>query len=346
MGIQKKTFGKLPDGQTVEQYTLTSANGVTVKFLTYGGIVTELHVPDRHGKSEDVVLGFDNLEQYLAGHPYFGAIVGRYANRIAKGRFTLDGKTYPLAINNGPNHLHGGLKGLDKVIWHAVPMASADDVAVKLTYTSADGEEGYPGTLEVTVIYTLTNQNELRIDYSATTDKATPVNLTNHSYFNLAGSGAILDHELMVNAKNFTPSDDTLIPTGEIKSVKGTPLDFTQPKTIGKDIQQLVNEPHRGCDHNFVLDGGGKTVALAACVFEPKSGRVMEVLTDQPGVQLYTANFLEDTRGKGRFHQKYGAFCLETQHFPDSPNHSSFPSTILRPNEEYRTTTAYRFSTR
>ena len=343
--IAKSKFGNLPDGSSVEQFTL-SCGDITCKIINYGGIITELHAPDKNGKVGDVVLGFDNLQQYLGSHPYFGAIVGRYANRIAKGKFTLDGKTYSLAINNGPNHLHGGLKGFDKVAWKAAPMESKDTPALKLTYTSPDGQENYPGTLKIGVTYAVTNKNEVRIDYEAETDQATPINLTNHSYFNLAGASDVFGHELMVNAKDFTPSDDTLIPTGEIKSVRGTPLDFTKSKAIGKDIGKLLDQPHRGYDHNFVLDNGRK-LALAARVFEPKSGRVMEVLTDQPGVQLYTGNFLEDTRGKGgTVYGRNGGFCLETQHYPDSVNHPNFPSAILRPGEKYRTTTIYRFSVR
>lgn len=345
--IEKSNFGKLPDGTAVEQYTLTNSKGAFCKIITYGGIVTELHVPEKKGTLADVVLGFDNLDGYLKGHPYFGAITGRVANRIAKGKFTLDGQTYSLAINNGPNHLHGGLKALDKVVWKATTDKSRDGAAVKLTYTSPDGEENYPGTLNMTVTYIWTDNNELRIDYEAKTDKATPVNLTNHSYFNLAGAGSgdVFAHELMLTAGNFTPSDDQLIPTGEIKPVQGTPMDFTKTKSIGKEIQALLNQPHRGYDHNFVLDNKGKSIALAARVSEPKSGRVMEILTDQPAIQLYTGNFLEETRGKaGEVYQRHGGFCLETQHFPDSVNHPNFPSTILRPGEEYRTTTIHRFS--
>lgn len=343
--IARSNFGKLPDGASVEQYTLTNGRGAFCKIITYGGIVTELRVPDKNGKLGDVVLGFDNLGQYLKEHPYFGAIVGRVANRIAKGKFTLDGKTYSLAVNNGPNHLHGGLKGFDKVAWKATPGESKESATLKLAYTSADGEENYPGKLNATVIYTWTNENELRIEYAATTDKATPVNLTNHSYFNLAGTGDVFGHELMLMAANFTPTDDTLIPTGEIKSVKGTPLDFTKPKLIGRDIQKLLDQPARGYDHNFVLDNQGRGTGLAARVSEAKTGRIMEVLTDQPGVQLYTANFLAETHGKaGQIYEKHGAFCLETQHFPDSVNHPNFHSVILRPGGEYRTTTIYRFA--
>jgi len=344
--ITKSDFGKLPDGTAVEQYTLTGGRGAFCKIITYGGTVTELHVPDKSGRLADVVLGFDALAGYLGPQPYFGAICGRYANRIAKGKFTLDGKTYSLAINNGPNALHGGLKGFDKVVWHATPGESKEGATLKLEYTSVDGEEGYPGKLKVTVVYTFTDKNELRIDYTATTDKATVINLTNHSYFNLAGAGSgdVFGHELMLTAKNFTPTDNTLIPTGEIKSVKGTPFDFTAEKPIGKDIAQLYSQPHKGYDHNFVLDSQNKSLALAAHVTEPKSGRVMEVLTTEPGVQLYTANFLGDTQGKGgKTYKQYGAFCLETQHYPDSVNHENFPSVILRPGAEYRTTTIYRF---
>lgn len=344
--LTKSNFGKLPNGTAVEQYTLTNSKGAFCKIITFGGIVTELRVPDKKGKLGDVVLGFDTLESYQKNVAFFGTITGRVANRIAKGKFTLDGETYSLAINNGPNHLHGGLKGLDKVVWNATTDKSKEGAAVKLTYTSPDGEEGYPGSLKMAVTYIWTDKNELRIDYEATTDKATPVNLTNHSYFNLAGhgSGDVFDHELMLTAANFTPTDDGLIPTGEIKSVKGTPMDFTKRKAIGKEIRTLFDQPHRGYDHNFVLENKGMGIALAARVSDPKSGRVMEILTDQPAIQLYTGNFLEETKGKeGRVYQRHGGFCLETQHFPDSVNHPDFPSTILRPGAEYRTTTIHRF---
>ncbi len=342
--VRKSSFGKLPDGTAVDLYTLENANGVVAKVTNYGTIVSELHVPDRDGKSGDVVLGFDNLEQYLKGHPCFGCTVGRVANRIAKGRFTLDGKTYTLAVNNGPNHLHGGLEGFDKKVWQAEPQSGA---AVKFTYTSPDGEEGYPGTLAAAVTMTLTDANELRLDYCATTDKPTPVNLTNHSYFNLAGHGDALRHELMIAADYYTPSDSASIPTGEIKSVKGTPMDFTRPQAIGSRFAQLHNVPV-GYDNNYVLDGGGKGLSLAARAYDPESGRVLEVYTTEPGVQLYTANFLDGSlTGKGGVvYQQHAAFCLETQHFPDSVNKPGFPSVILRPGQTYRQTTVFKFSAR
>jgi aldose 1-epimerase len=345
--IQKTAFGNTKEGTPVDLYQLTNAKGTKAKIISYGGIITELHVPDRDGKFDDVVLGFDDLKSYLAGHPYFGAITGRVANRIAKGKFTLDGKEYQVAVNNGPNALHGGLKGFDKVIWKAEPVQSADGVALKLTYRSPDGEEGYPGNLTTTVAYTLTNQNELKIDYTATTDKATPVNLTNHTYFNLAGpkAGDVLGHILMLAADQYTPVDDTLIPTGAIKPVKGTPLDFTMPTPIGARIAQLKGEPG-GYDHNFVLRGNGKAMALAARVQDPKTGRILEMFTTEPGVQFYTGNFLDGMlKGKGGVvYRKHGGFCLEAQHFPDSVNHSDFPSVVLRPGKTYTQTTVYKFS--
>jgi aldose 1-epimerase len=339
--VRKSSFGKLPDDTAVDLYTLENANGLVAKVTNYGTIISELHVPDRDGKYGDVVLGFDNLEQYLKGHPCFGCTVGRVANRIAKGRFTLDGKTYTLAVNNGPNHLHGGLEGFDKKVWKAEPQQGA---AVKFTYISPDGEEGYPGTLTAAVTMTLTDDNGLRLDYHAITDKPTPVNLTNHSYFNLAGCGDALQHELILAADYYTPSDSTLIPTGEIKPVRGTPMDFTRPHPIGSRFSQVHAVPP-GYDHNYVLNGGGKGLALAARVCEPESGRVMEVHTTEPGVQLYTANFLDGSlTGKGGIvYRQHAAFCLETQHFPDAVNQPRFPSVILRPGQIYRQTTDFKF---
>jgi aldose 1-epimerase len=350
--LEKHDFGKAPDGSPVALYVLKSGR-MTVKVMTYGAIVTELHVPDRKGKTADVVLGFDTLEGYLAGHPYFGATVGRVANRIARGTFTLDGRDYKLAVNNGPNSLHGGLKGFDKVVWKAEDVSGPDGPAIRFTYLSKDGEEGYPGKLSVGVTYTLVsgaNSEALKIDYTATTDQATPVNLTNHSYFNLAGpaAGTILGHELDVAADEYTPTDDTLIPTGVIAPVRGTPLDFTTPTLIGARFDQLKVNP-AGYDHNYVLHaapGASKAPRLAARVREPKSGRVLEVLTTEPGVQLYTGNFLDGTlKGKGGVvYRQHQAFCLETQHYPDSVHHPTFPSTILRPSSTYTQTTIYKFS--
>ncbi len=339
--VQKSSFGKLPSGAAVDLFTLTNADGLTAKITNYGTIITELHVPNRQGRLGDVVLGFDNLEQYLKGHPYFGCTVGRVANRIAKGQFTLEGKTYKLAINNGPNSLHGGLKGFDKIVWKAEPQSGA---AVKFSYTSPDGEEDYPGQLDVTVLMTLSDANELRMDYTAVTDRATPVNLTNHSYFNLAGQGDVLGHELMIAAEAYTPTDADLIPTGEIKPVKGTPLDFTTPRPIGAQIGQL-RKNELGYDHNYVLLNGGGSLRLAARVREPVSGRVMEVHSTEPGMQLYTGNFLDGslTGKRGVVYRKHSALCLETQHFPDSVHHPNFPSIILQLGETYRQTTLYKF---
>lgn len=341
--VQVSSFGKLADGTPVSLFTLTNGGGLVAKITNYGAIITELHVPDRAGNLGDIVWGFDNIGQYLKAHPYFGATVGRVANRIAKGKFTLEGKTYRLAVNNGPNHLHGGLKGFDKVVWKAESQGAA---SVKFTYTSPDGEEGYPGTVGVIVLMTLTEKNELTLEYTATTDQPTPVNLTNHSYFNLAGSGDILSHELMMAADHFTPKDENSIPTGEIKAVKGTPMDFTKPHAIGSRFAQLAEKPV-GYDHNYVLNGGGKSLSLTARVFEPRTGRVLEVSTTEPGVQLYTSNYLDGSlTGKGGVvYRQHSAFCLETQHFPDSVNHPNFPSTILRPGQTYRQTTVHKFST-
>ena len=351
--VNQAPFGVTPDGQQVTLYTLTNANGVEARVINYGGIIVSLRVPDRDGNLEDVVLGFDSLEGYVDEHPYFGAIIGRYGNRIANGRFTLDGETYQLPVNNGPNSLHGGEKGFDKVDWNAEPFENERGQGLVLTYTSPDGEQGYPGTLRARVTYTLTDDDQLVFDYHATTDEATPVNLTQHTYFNLAGngSGTILDHEMMINASRFTPVDSTQIPTGELRPVAGTPFDYREPTALGVRIGE-DNEQLRfgiGYDHNYVLDREeGDSLSLAARVYEPTSGRMMEVLTTEPGVQLYTGNFLDGTlTGKdGAVYEQRTGFCLETQHFPDSPNQPEFPSTILRPGEEYRSTTVYRFGVR
>ncbi|MBP8260060.1 MAG: galactose mutarotase [Verrucomicrobia bacterium] len=343
--VEKSSFGRTPDGVEIELYTLTNARGAIAKVITYGATLTELWVPDRSGKLGDVILGFDRLDGYLGEHPYFGSTVGRVANRIAKGRFTLDGRSYQLACNDGPNHLHGGPQGFHRKVWKAEPAARRGAASVRLVYTSPDGEEGYPGNLTATVTYTLTDRNELRIDYEATTDKATPINLTNHSYFNLAGEGDILAHQMMIAADRFTPVDDTLIPTGKLQPVQGTPMDFTRPMAIGSRIDQLTNNP-RGYDHNYVLNSGGGRLARALRVSDPHSGRVMEVRTTEPGIQFYSGNFLDGTiRGKyGRVYPKHAAFCVEADHFPDSANQPAFPPTILRPGKTYRQTTIHRFS--
>lgn len=347
--IKKEDFGSVY-GKKVELYTLTNRNGVEAKIITYGGALISLKVPDRKGNFGDIVLGYDNLAGYLQDTSYFGSIVGRYANRIAKGKFTLNGVEYKLATNNGENHLHGGIKGFDKLVWDGAETKTPNGVRLKLTYTSRDMEEGYPGNLLVTVFYTLTNNNELKIDYSATTDKDTVVNLTHHSYFNLAGegNGDVLKHELMIDANRFTPVDATLIPTGELRSVVGTPFDFLRSTVIGARINQDEEQIKlgRGYDHNFVINGPAGVMRRAARAFEPSTGRVMEVWTTEPGMQLYSGNFLDGTPGKGgkAYQIRYG-FCLETQHFPDSPNHPKFPGTILRKGARYQTSTIYRFST-
>jgi aldose 1-epimerase len=347
--VTKAVFGTTPDGEAVDVYTLTNPQGMEVRAITYGGIITSLRVPDRSGNLDDIALGFDNLEGYLKNPPFFGAIIGRYGNRIAKGQFTLDGKTYGLAINNPPNHLHGGVKGFDKVVWSAEPFTKDDAVGIVFTHTSQDGDEGYPGTLSLRVTYTLTAGNELEVDYEATSDKATPVNLTQHTYFNLAGegSGDVLDHVVTIHASRFTPVDSTLIPTGELAPVEGTPLDFRTPTAIGARI----NDTHQqirygnGYDHNFVMDRTGEGLVPAARVVEPTSGRVLEVSTTEPGMQFYTGNFLNGLTGKsGHVYAQRTGFCLETQHFPDSPNKPEFPSTIVRPGETYRSKTVFAFS--
>jgi aldose 1-epimerase len=344
------SFGRLPDGTDVGLFTLTNVRGLEVRAIAYGAILVSIRVPDRAGRFDDVVLGFDDLEGYLTRSRYFGAVVGRYGNRIANGRFTLDGRTYQLATNNGQNHLHGGVKGFDKVLWRAQPFARDGHSAVVFSYTSADGEESYPGTLNASVTYTVTERNELVVEYEATTDKPSPLNLTQHSYFNLAGEGRgnILAHRLTLEADRFTPVDDTMIPTGEIAPVAGTPFDFRQETAIGARIDANDVQLRRGTgyDHNFVLGEGATPGGLrrAARAVEPASGRTLDVTTTEPGVQFYAGNHLSGQVGKGgHAYGKRTGFCLETQHFPDSPNHSNFPSTILRPGETYRTKTVFTF---
>jgi len=340
-GVTSADWGE-SDGKKVFSYTLTNKNGVQVKITNYGGTVTSWMAPDRNGKKSSIVLGFENLQGYLAKPPYFGALIGRYGNRIANGKFTLNGKTYTLATNNGKNSLHGGNKGFDKVVWDATP-ATGDSATLTLNYLSKDGEEGYPGNLNVTVKYTLTDADELEIDYTAQTDKATPVNLTNHSYFNLTGDVAntILDHTLQIDADRYTPVDTTLIPTGKLQPVAGTPFDFRQPHKIGERIDQVPG----GYDHNFVLNGGG-SVRRVATLTDTLSGRRLDVYTDQPGVQFYSGNFLDGSikSPDGKPINKHAALCLETQHFPDSPNQPGFPSTILQPGTTYHTITKYKVS--
>jgi len=345
MKITSEPYGVMPDGREVLLFTLGNNSGLEIKVINYGGIITALAAPDRDGQAGDVVLGHDNLDGYLHRSRYFGSLIGRHGNRIRRGQFVLNGIEYQLPINNGKNHLHGGVKGFDKVFWDAEEIAGG----LRLSYRSWDGEEGYPGNLEATVIYSLTDANELRIEYFATTDTDTIANLTNHSYFNLAGAGTILDHELTINADAFTPVDETLIPTGEIRCVKDTPMDFTGGASIGAHISdgnQQLQFAGGGYDHNFVLNAPHELSRVAARVHEPKTGRMMEVFTSEPGIQFYSGNFLDGSIvGKdGRAYVKHSGFCLETQHFPDSPNHANFPSTVLRPGEEYRHTTVYRFS--
>jgi aldose 1-epimerase len=347
--VSRASFGTAPDGTPVEVFTLTNANGLEARILSYGGIVQSLKTPDKTGKMDDVVLGFDDLAGYVKSSPYFGAIVGRYGNRIARGRFTLDGKTYKLAINNAPNSLHGGIKGFDKVVWHAEPFKSDSGVGVVLTHTSPDGDEGFPGTLNAKVTYTLTDQNELAIDYEATTDKPTPVNLTNHTYWNLAGDGKrdILGHVLAIPASGIVAVDSTLIPTGEILKVARTPFDFRAPTPIGAriDSSHIQLRYGRGYDHTFVLDRDDQTsLVRAAHVTEPTTGRTLDIYTTEPGVQFYTGNFLDGSAvGKSGHVYKYRyGLALETHHFPDSPNQPSFPPVILRPGQVYRTKTVFK----
>ena len=345
--LSRQSFGKNSDGKDVDLYVLTNTNGVTAKIMTRGAAIVQMCVPNRDGKLGDITLGFDTLEGYLQKeNPYFGTIVGRYGNRIAKGKFSLDGKSYTLATNNGANTLHGGLKGFDKVVWTAEAVESKEGVAVKFTYVSPDGEEGYPGTLTVSVVYTLTEDNQLRLDYAVSSDKPTVANITNHAYWNLAGEGDIMSHKLMLASDKFTPVDDSLIPTGELADIKGTVMDFAQGHPIGDRLGELKNKP-QGYDHNYVLrEGLTPQPKLAARVEDPKSGRVMEVFTTEPGVQFYSGNFLDGTlKGKkGVLYQQHAALCLETQHFPDSPNQPTFPSTVLRPGQTYTSTTIHKFS--
>ena len=348
--VSQKSFGKTKNGLAVSLYTLTNTHGAQVQITNYGGIVTSIKVPDRHGRLGDVVLGFDTVGRYEKDSPYFGALIGRYGNRIAKGRFTLDGDTHKLFVNNGPNSLHGGKVGFDKKVWTATPVKSAQGVGLALRLLSKDGEEGYPGNLNIKVVYTWTNDNSLKLEYTATTDKDTVLNPTNHSYFNLAGAGngTVLDTTMMINADKFTPVDKTQIPTGALRPVAGTPFDFRQPHAIGARINlpnpQLLTGS--GYDHNFVLNGSG--FKLSARAYSPRSGRVLTEYTTEPGVQFYSANFLTGKlRGKGgKLYARRGAFCLEAQHFPDSPNQPSFPTTELKPGETYRQTTVYAFSVR
>lgn len=340
--IAQKPFGITRSGVKVDEYTLSSGAGVTASIITFGGIIRSLQIPDRSGKIADIVLGFDQLSPYEERHPYFGTLTGRFANRIAKGSFTLDGKSYSLAVNNGPNHLHGGLQGFDRAVWKARTVTRGDSASLILSHTSPDGDEGYPGELAVQVTYTLASNNTLRVDYSATTTKATPINLTSHSYFNLAGhsSGDVLNQMIEIHADRIVAVDDTLIPTGELQSVASTAFDFQKPRAIGERIAEVAP----GYDHTYVLQNS-LGFRRAAYAWDPNSGRALEVVTSEPGVQFYTGNFLDGSqRGKGGFaYQKHAGFCLETQHFPDSVNQPSFPSTILRPGETYQQSTVFKF---
>ena len=348
MTLDKASFGRLPDGSEADLFTVRNGRGLTVKFTNYGLIVTEVWAPDRKGQPANVVLGFDTLDRYLKGHPFFGAIAGRVANRIGKGTFTIDGKTYQLAVNNGPNHLHGGNVGFDKKLWKVEGYElTPTQASVQFSYLSPDGEEGYPGNLKLLVTYTVNQDNELRIDYRATTDRATPINLTNHSYFNLGGAGSqtALDHELTLACDEYTPTDETLIPTGKIAAVQGTPVDFTSAKRIGERIESLIPTGTLGYDHNFVLRKRAAEPTFAAKLRDPQSGRTLTVHTTQPGIQFYTGNFLKGQTGKqGKAYPQRSAVCLETQHFPDAVNQPSFASIVLKPGETYRQTCVYALS--
>jgi len=347
-GITKQAWGHTKEGTQVELFTLRNSKGAEAKISNYGGLVISLVVPDKNGHLGDVVLGYDSIEGYLKSTPYFGALVGRYGNRIAKGKFTLDGQTYSLATNNGPNALHGGLKGFDKVVWEPHIKTTPDGPALVLHYVSKDGEEGYPGNLDVTATYRLTEDNALRLDYTATTDKDTVVNLTQHSYFNLAGKGDILNHIVMINADKFVPVDSTLIPTGELKPVEGTPFDFRKPTSIGARINDKDEQIKfgGGYDHCWVLNKPMGQLGVAARVYEPTTGRVLEVITDEPGLQFYTGNFLDGSiTGKKGWNYKYrNALCMEPEHYPDSPNQPQFPSVVLKPGQTYKNTIIYKFS--
>ena len=344
MKVSREVFGSLPDNREAQLFTVRNSGGLIMKVSDYGGIIQSLQVPGKNGEPADIVLGFDNLKGYLQDHPYIGTLVGRYANRIAKGRFSMDGTEYSLAVNNGLNHLHGGLKGFDKVLWDASDFADDKGSGVTLSYLSPDMEEGYPGNLKVDVTFTLDAENQLCIEYRAISDKPCPLNLTHHAYFNLGGGAStVYDHELMIDSGSYVVSDDELIPTGEIRDLSGGPLDFRTPKLIGEDLDKVPG----GYDHCYVCDDQEGEARFAARVRHPESGRIMEVFTTEPGIQFYSSNFLEGLTGKGG--QPYGihqALCLETQHFPDSPNHPAFPDTILRPGEIYTQKTIYKFSTR
>jgi aldose 1-epimerase len=348
-GVERAAFGKLDDGTVIEAFTLRNSRGASARIITYGATLAGLWVPDRLGEQGDVVLGLDDLKGYLGDHPHFGGVIGRFANRIAKGKFSIDGQEYQLATNNGPNTLHGGEVSFDRRVWKGEPLSVAKGAAVRLTYVSPDGEEHFPGSLTVRVVYTLMEDDALKIEYFATTDKPTAINLTNHSYFNLSGGGNVLGYVLTLNASRCTPVDSTLIPTGELAPVKGTAYDFTKPMTIGSRIAELAKVKEAGgYDINYVVDGENGALRKAAKVVDPASGREMEVWTTAPGVQLYTANWLDGSiRGKrGVAYGKYGAVCLETQNFPDAVNHANFPSAILRPGATYYSATIYKFSVR